>query len=263
MAAQQTHYQLEDQPSDQPIHPEILKHNIKAGDFIMVALDNETRKTFLVAMVSGDKVFIHPGARPSQMKVLSPGDIPNEWILTNNIVGAKIIDWSHQPVPNKVDEIRVVWTDQKYYEERAIHFMSQDNDESMDYRLIKEAIMNYVKILESDTTKPLVEYKVVDSQFWGEHLAGYDEDIRVKARTDVGAKVTYMNWLDTQDNVWFDEYMWDQTDQFDFNVNSWRSIEDLVDEFNDNFDVMEKVPEKPPPILFPGPQNDLIKSARD
>ncbi|GAI00864.1 unnamed protein product, partial [marine sediment metagenome] len=94
------------------------------------------------------------------------------------------------------------------------------------------------------------------------HVLGYKENIRIEARTYVGAMVTYMNWLDTQENVDFDAYMWDQVDQYTFNPKNWDSVEDMVEEFSENTSIFEQVTDEPTLISFPGPQIDLIKPIR-
>lgn len=257
------------QTHSQSVHPEILKHNIKVGDFIMIAPDKQQDKIFLVDMIRGNEVYIHPGSRPSQMKVLTLGQKQNAWILTSNTPDEKFIDWSYQPGrygnnTQMVDEIKIMWEERDH---RAIQFMPQEDTEMTDYRQIKESIINYAKELESDITKPIVKHKIRGDEYENRHIPGYEEGIQIKARTSLGAKVTYMNWLDTQNITDFDNYMWDQMNPYMWCVHNFSnpstgefSIQDLVKEFDEDFDPFVEILVDPPIISFPGPQIDMIKA---
>lgn len=245
-------------------HPEIIKHNIKIGDYIMIAPNRGHRKIFIVDFIHTDMIAIHPPSRPSQMKILEPGGAPDEWILTDNNTNESFFDWSHdtkkyQNRPFYVEEIRVVWDDLPI---QSIKFLSQEDTYWMDYRMIKEKVIEYVKELESDTTKPLTRYKILERKSAKRHIPGYKEDILIKSRTKYGAMVTYMNWLDTQDIDDYDNYMWDQVNPIQFNVKYFSSMEDLVGELCRSCMVMKKVSNEPSIISFPGPQIDLIKPVR-
>lgn len=252
----------------QSINLEILMRNIEVGDFIIISPDKEKEheKTFLVAKIEGDEVFIHPGSRPSQMHILTPGENQDEWILKSAKKNRNINDWTYSPYDEYeaavgwVGDIKVTWDP---LDARAIQLVKPDNEDAMDYRRIKELVMEDVNVMERDESRPMQRYKVTYDKRNGVHYHGYYEDIRIEAKTFAGARIAYMNWLDTQKIEDNDREMWDQLDQFFFNPKNLGSVEDLVNEFDSgDFCALEQILDEPVVISYPGPQSNRIKAAR-
>lgn len=261
-----------DQSDQTKIHPQILKHNVRSGDFIMIAPIHK-KKIFLVAKVDGCEIYIHPGSRSSQMKILTPGLDQDEWIFRSDIPDEEFMDWSRDPsrlgdgyglAYKRTKEIKVKWTKQ---DTSVIKFMSQDSNTSMDYRLIRDIIIENVKVMEQETCGPVRTYKIRSSEDNPNRMFGRENNIRVEAKTDPGAQIVYMNWLDTLNLEVDDEHMWDQMDQYLFNPKNYDKIGDLIDVFNDTFNksfyALERIYRDLTVISFPGPQTDLIKVVRN
>ncbi len=188
------------------------------------------------------------------MMILNPdGNRPDKWVLRGVRPDVMVVDWSVHP-PRHVNAISLTWDP---LDTRQIKFISQDDPEASDYRLIREKIIEQAALLEQDDSRPFKTYMVGAKKF-----AGYN-DLVFKTRTYLGALVSYMNWLDTQNiPLCTEEPMWDQLDLYYLNIGDYDSIEDLADEFEEyNNDILKEWTE-PEVITFPGPQPDLIKVVR-
>ena len=247
---------------DDNIHPRILERNVKVGDYILITnikkLGPAERRIFYVAKITSSHIHIHPQSRPQQLSTIYPhhnsGPRDANWLFGDNT----------KPEHDHMGKINYLctWGEDPAFDN--IQLFSQDDETITDYRQIKELVIDFAKNMEKVMAGPRIIYRLRQTTARGYVYRG--DRPYFKAKTRIGALVSYMNWLDTQQITDMDTHMWDQLNPRDLSI--WEHTHDgvfsivrLVDSLLKNNDLFKSYQDEREVIEFPGPMDNLIKSA--